>query len=133
MDPDSVLTAEQVFRIPHTRGDGPIITSVQNFRLWYSPHAWGWTVGGSAGKGPILVFPTRVGMDRRNGFYVASLGCIPHTRGDGPCGLGAVGIPPAYSPHAWGWTDIISDIIIRREVFPTRVGMDPSSFFPEQP
>ena len=51
-------------RIPHTRGDGPLVNFLDfQFRE---------------------VFPTRVGMDRGVAFIKSVHKRIPHTRGDGP-------------------------------------------------
>jgi len=52
----------------------------------------------------IIVFPTRVGMNRQGNFCDAGTWGIPHTRGD----------EPPYSSARYG----------RRVVFPTRVGMN---------
>jgi hypothetical protein len=55
---------------PHTRGDGPYPTVPASILARFSPHAWGWT-GLPIGDGLCpLVFPTRVGMDRRRGSFL---------------------------------------------------------------
>ena len=50
----------------------------------FSPHPWGWTGNHELAYRSYNVFPTPVGMDRRQ--YSAQDRDIgfPHTRGDGP-------------------------------------------------
>ena len=71
-------------RIPHTRGDGPVVPSETIDDYKYSPHAWGWTDGQVIFKKETGVFPTRVGMDHPVLLEVGINIRIPHTRGDGP-------------------------------------------------
>ena len=71
-------------RIPHTRGDGPILRNAFAIPVLYSPHAWGWTADDEYGEQIIYVFPTRVGMDRLRAAPHWTSRSIPHTRGDGP-------------------------------------------------
>ena len=52
------------YRIPHTRGDGPVLAVGSDIWLRYSPHAWGWTVRAESAVSDNTVFPTRVGMDQ---------------------------------------------------------------------
>ncbi len=71
-----------------------------------------------------FIFPTRVGMDRKNAINAITSSYFPHTRGDGPGtilnGLRQIG----FSPHAWGWTAIPILDFQATPIFPTRVGMD---------
>ena len=111
----------------------------------YSPHAWGWTdppVGNGVGA---LVFPTPVGVDRSSTPTTARRSCIPHMRGGGPWVDAGTTYYLEYSPHAWGWTELLdgSGLNLHRIphtrgggpnaatasasvgcVFPTRVGVD---------
>ena len=110
--------------VPHTRGDGPTLRCAGVPLTACSPHAWGWTVADRKALAQEVVFPTRVGMDRRRSRMRWREGSVPHTRGDGP---GVVGcrLPIATcSPHAWGWTAHPELGGQRCDVFPTRVGMD---------
>ncbi len=50
---------------PHTRGGGPQNLSFLRGQSEFSPHAWGWTVLLLQVDFRQLVFPTRVGVDRR--------------------------------------------------------------------
>ena len=90
----------------------------------FSPHAWGWTFGGIYRRKIRQVFPTRVGVDRVTQCIQASQGRFPHTRGGGPCLAASLLQHPWFSPHAWGWTFRQAQASRRREVFPTRVGVD---------
>ena len=54
------------FSFPHTRGGGPCQDGPQPSLQQFSPHAWGWTAFiGYRDEQPV-VFPTRVGVDRRS-------------------------------------------------------------------
>ncbi len=69
---------------PHMRGDGPSFRATRRWRVWFSPHAWGWSAPPSRTPHRGRVFPTCVGMVR--GFVQSQLGLcrFPHMRGDGP-------------------------------------------------
>ena len=71
-----------------------------------------------------MVFPTPVGMDRRNtiGSWFAS--GIPYARGDGPNPHQKYSYTSVYSLRPWGWTDQQRQPDGKAEVFPTPVGMD---------
>ena len=90
--------------IPHTRGDGPKVAYPNSYLPEYSPHTWGWTGHSPSRRMSVRVFPTHVGMDRHITWSLGCLGCIPHTRGDGPTCEGKVVEVDGYSPHTWGWT-----------------------------
>ena len=108
---------------PHTRGDGPPERARRELHWRFSPHAWGWSGPFNTVAHAATVLPTRVGMVRLSSRCWLSGPCSPHTRGDGPvweiyrwkCG--------AFSPHAWGWSDINRPELHERRVLPTRVGM----------
>src|SRR5438876_9179091 len=110
-------------RFPHTRGDGPKrIGSLLNLRQ-FSPHAWGWSGHLLLTEGGHRVFPTRVGMVRSSRILSASPARFPHTRGDGPPLRDTQVVVSPFSPQAWGWSNSPAHSHLRREVFPTRVGM----------
>ena len=111
-------------RFPHTRGGGPHNALPFVRRGWFSPHAWGWTEMNGSTHCSLMVFPTRVGVDRSSLLFSTGYCRFPHTRGGGPCGCGRFGHGPGFSPHAWGWTVggcIDEEAVL---VFPTRVGVD---------
>ncbi len=126
MDRFTASPRKHLSRIPHTRGDGPALQDSACAHPAYSPHAWGWTETRRREATPRLVFPTRVGMDRRVKRTSLKNHGIPHTRGDGPRRRSLILVLAAYSPHAWGWTGRKRDRRQVARVFPTRVGMDRS-------
>ena len=88
-----------------------------------SPPAWGWSA--PFGRITLLdfVLPTRVGMVRPVGKdFDLDLGA-PHPRGDGPAYYRTSIMRPVCSPPAWGWSAPSLQLIQRRAVLPTRVGM----------
>ncbi|KAF0093314.1 MAG: hypothetical protein E1N59_3006 [Puniceicoccaceae bacterium 5H] len=52
-------------RVPHLRGDGPLIEYVAKGSIPCSPPAWGWTDALETSQPTLSVFPTCVGMDRQ--------------------------------------------------------------------
>ena len=58
-------------RSPHTRGGGPSSIRAPTSPTMFSPHAWGWTAYLNVGRFWGCVLPTRVGVDRCRGSYVA--------------------------------------------------------------
>ena len=48
------------------------------------------------------VFPTRVGMNRKQAAQTGIIPGIPHTRGDEPQPVIGGQLFFQYSPHAWG-------------------------------
>ena len=90
----------------------------------FSPRAWGWTGPPSPPPGEVTVFPTRVGVDRRQPRRGGGLPRFPHARGGGPFFEGLKVIRDPFSPRAWGWTGAIVAKAKSLSVFPTRVGVD---------
>ncbi len=111
-------------RFPHTRGGGPMMPVGEETALPFSPHAWGWTATSSRCVRKRLVFPTRVGVDQCTEAQQRLNGRFPHTRGGGPPDIAAQYEQMAFSPHAWGWTDMLDGFPASADVFPTRVGVD---------
>jgi len=72
------------FGFPHTRGGGPSTVEAQ--------------------VQPLLVFPTRVGVDLQLAQPAERRNRFPHTRGGGPPPTKKTNRCSAFSPHAWGWT-----------------------------
>ncbi len=108
---------------PHTRGDGPDIRQLSEVPVRFSPHAWGWSVGGGEIRRRHFVFPTRVGMVRTTLTTGEEGWRFPHTRGDGPHAVNGFIRELVFSPHAWGWSADLSARNRSSPVFPTRVGM----------
>jgi hypothetical protein len=71
------------------------------------------------------VFPTRGGVDRTWRLRLLMMICVFPTR----VGVDRVAaqdrtFPIVFSPHAWGWTVLLTVFDSDADVFPTRVGVD---------
>ena len=108
---------------PHTRGDGPLRSTVSAVCLPFSPHAWGWSALAGCLAIRTRVLPTRVGMVRPATWTDANGVCSPHTRGDGPLPSAPTLRVRRFSPHAWGWSGHGAAAGLNNVVLPTRVGM----------
>ncbi len=62
-------------------------------------------------------------MVRALSAVVVWLNRSPHPRGDGPKLLPAVEVILVFSPPAWGWSAMKTNITNKQLVLPTRVGM----------
>ena len=111
---------------PHTRGGGPHRPRLQTSLQSFSPHAWGWTDVQTAITGKHRVFPTRVGVDRKRRRRSRPCACFPHTRGGGPHPSIVLCCQYRFSPHAWGWTDVFTQLASIEGVFPHTRGGGPS-------
>ena len=117
------VAAESSHRFPHTRGDGPIMSVDYHAVAPFSPHAWGWSGAFVYAVWQPSVFPTRVGMVRRDDHWPLRRKRFPHTRGDGPKSSNTLTRHLLFSPHAWGWSEMMLACKVPDLVFPTRVGM----------
>ncbi len=120
--------------VPHGRGDGPRSLAMRSAFLKCSPRAWGWSDGSAQACHEPQVFPTGVGMVRRTSAPGASLGGVPHGRGDGPAAPTVRCGSWTCSPRAWGWSAEVVHQLELLAVFPTGVGMvRPASRRPAAP
>ena len=76
------------------------------FGVKVSPRAWGWPVPHGERPIGVIVFPTRVGMDRRRLLLASLPHRFPHTRGDGPWDVIGRETARKFSPPAWGWAAV---------------------------
>ncbi len=111
-------------RVPHARGGGPLYVRNGHATDPCSPRAWGWTVFVEKYGPEPAVFPTRVGVDRRDERRGVAALSVPHARGGGPMSHGSLIGLPSCSPRAWGWTGLPPSWPRQIPVFPTRVGVD---------
>ncbi len=122
-----VRASAQAMRIggssPHSRGDGPSQYSIVQPVGTFSPLAWGWSDESVHVLNEAPVLPTRVGMVRGHNVDCASTPGSPHSRGDGPSLRVRHRASPAFSPLAWGWSEIRRTGRRVSGVLPTRVGM----------
>ena len=126
MDPTSPRPSAPRWRLPRTRGDGPLRPVLSTEVVGAPPHTRGWTLldhlprlrdGGS---------PAHAGMDPILSTFRPLYRGLPRTRGDGPGSVfaePAVGLAP---PHTRGWTRFAVDVPGRRAGSPAHAGMDPS-------
>jgi len=93
--------------LPHTRGGVSIRCKYSAAAAESSPHTWGCFPGA----------PT--GGDRRSS--------LPHTRGGVSMAFGIMSVSAMSSPHTWGCFSGICGCCSTARVFPTHVGVFPSS------
>jgi hypothetical protein len=90
---------------PHARGDVPRPCRAGKRRLPFSPRTWGCSVLCTRGDHGFMVFPTHVGMFRRDWSHIQLDGSFPHARGDVPATNGRwLGLKP-FSPRTWGCSE----------------------------
>jgi len=87
---------------PHARGGGPTANRRATAARRFSPRAWGWTAFVPLNLVAILVFPTRVGVDRESRRRSGYLLWVFPTR----VGVDRMPLPEVYAairfPHARG-------------------------------
>ncbi len=69
---------------PHARGDGPYWHINAFGNASFSPRPWGWSARDVVSQFGFGVFPTPVGMVRRDDIERINANRFPHARGDGP-------------------------------------------------
>ena len=124
MDLHTARSSSRRCGVPHASGDGPSGPSCCCTCRRCSPREWGWTDEAVKFWERVIVFPTRVGMDRRTGSFPPASRRVPHASGDGPNLEPVVLELQRCSPREWGWTVRIAILTTTNGVFPTRVGMD---------
>ena len=114
--------------LPHTRGGVSACIPVDSPDVSSSPHTWGCFLMRWALHARRLVFPTHVGVFLSHSQGAAVVSCLPHTRG-------GVSTPDRHgsavrrsSPHTWGCFPQAGHQAPRHRVFPTHVGVFPSSW-----
>ena len=112
-------------RLPRTRGDGPVTTSVNVDRGGASPHTRGWTPSVARRQRARPGFPAHAGMDPAPGWPRGRTPRLPRTRGDGPDGFALRADEVAASPHTRGWTLPPAAEPLQGRGFPAHAGMDP--------
>ena len=76
----------------------------------------------------FAVVPTRVGVDRGEGPPSRREWRRPHARGGGPVLFPNEVASFESSPRAWGWTASMVNCSWRKNVVPTRVGVDRTAY-----
>ena len=113
--------------LPHTRGgvskdEAKILTPLRS-----SPHPWGCFRHVLQCRGRASVFPTPVGVFPTATSIIAVVTSLPHTRGGVSIFHELKKIPPKSSPHPWGCFYNSEEARFERLVFPTPVGVFPST------
>ena len=115
-------------RLPHVRGGVSLRSSLLSRSGWSSPRAWGCFDRGRLLHQKVAVFPTCVGVFLYGTRRRTTTPGLPHVRG-------GVSLPPdpragsmPSSPRAWGCFRLRILLWRRSRVFPTCVGVFPSSF-----
>ena len=93
----------------------------------YSPCTRGSTGCAVSNDSPVIVFPAHAGVHHSLGRLRPCSSHIPRVCGGGPGWNLVLGADHAYSSHTWGWTWHCPYRRRQRDVFPTCVGVDPSS------
>ena len=84
MDPGCRHPQPFEFRLPRTRGDGPLSEFLAQIASSASPHTRGWTFSGAGAGVFSWGFPAHAGMDRCWTSSWRPSKRLPRTRGDGP-------------------------------------------------
>ena len=108
---------------PHACGDGPWMANTLSTSPVFSPRMWGWSADGAGIAQNFRVFPTHVGMVRPDPLQHHPHRCFPHACGDGPQLRADNPEASEFSPRMWGWSGHRNAPLLRRNVFPTHVGM----------
>ena len=124
MDRLLLVASLVLFRIPRTRGDGPMRGKSAAAGRSDSPHPRGWTrAAGSAGR-EGRGFPAPAGMDHAAPRPSRWRARIPRTRGDGPDVPADAEGAAGDSPHPRGWTGLVNCWPAGIAGFPAPAGMD---------
>ena len=92
------------YRVPHPRGDEPVVKEMENWWNTRVPHPRGdEPTGRQPERASKAVFPTRVGMNRYITFSANASRCVFPTRvGMNRTSAARTPRTPACSPPAWG-------------------------------
>ena len=89
----------------------------------FSPRMWGCSALIIEEFVGLLVFPTHVGMFRRDNVRSPFLPSFPHACGDVPDDGGQPFALDLFSPRMWGCSGTLRRVDFTNKVFPTHVGM----------
>ena len=110
-------------RFPHSRGDVPALRRRSRILCAFSPLTWGCSGHGIYLDREFCVFPTHVGMFRRQKREANCLVSFPHSRGDVPNRKSRSARRRRFSPLTWGCSVERFRGAVPNVVFPTHVGM----------
>ena len=93
---------------PHARGDVPYSRFIPFSFLCFSPRPWGCSVKLHRCATGFVLFPTPVGMFRRETTIALRQPSFPHARGDVPVVSSVLIVPTSFSPRPWGCSELHS-------------------------
>ena len=127
MFPETGFSSVPIVGFPHAGGDVSTSRTRRRRAAWFSPRRWGCFSIMRSASSSDLVFPTQVGMfpwDRKPRRNVAR---FPHAGGDVSPSWSIFNVRLKFSPRRWGCFYLKSLGISSPYVFPTQVGMFPTS------
>ena len=111
--------------LPHARGGVSFQLFLKRLRKRSSPRPWGCFSPIRKVKGIAFVFPTPVGVFRRDRQGQSQTGSLPHARGGVSTSSGAIWNWRRSSPRPWGCFRLWHRETKEDYVFPTPVGVFP--------
>ena len=102
MNRQVALLYQQVFHVPHTRGDEPELRFLAGREADMFPTHVGMNRAWICRSGWRVMFPTHVGMNRCTRLMVGFPHHVPHTRGDEPNESRAAMLTMQHVPHTRG-------------------------------
>ena len=115
------------WRLPRTRGDGPVDEGLRLTAYRLAPHTRGWTWIVFRTDGLVLACPAHAGMDRLCPYTAGTSARLPRTRGDGPPRSTRPSRLPRLAPHTRGWTPEPKNRNLDPVACPAHAGMDRES------
>ncbi len=109
--------------LPHARGGVPYHAVVTDIVTASSPRPWGCSVSFSQGSINQQVFPTPVGVFRREDMVYRLAWGLPHARGGVPQRRYQMATLRVSSPRPWGCSQTRLGSAQQQPVFPTPVGV----------
>ena len=113
---------------PHAGGGFSQILPDKTDCNMLSPRRWGFLAGRVQRWGCLPVIPTGVGVSRPLCVQWASQYSHPHGRGGFSWRIPFFWALQRLSPRVWGFLDAHVDVLVRRQVIPTGVGLSRFAF-----
>ena len=113
--------------LPHARGGVSMPCPVSSPWSRSSPRTWGCFHGKPSLENVPGVFPTHVGVFLSGADEVAGIGSLPHARGGVSAETATLPRLAGSSPRTWGCFLVVIAVSAIATVFPTHVGVFPSS------
>ena len=127
VSPHQTLQKSKTLSLPHTRGGVPLCKTRLTIRNLSSPHTWGCPLERLKSPPALRLFPTHVGVSLPEKIRGQTMKALPHTRGGVPIQNGKLLCMGFSSPHTWGCPSLHLPWFLTPQLFPTHVGVSPSS------